>query len=611
MKKIILFSVFLVFFSTRILSQYPDLSTYTITNAGTTVFEEGNDTHTEVPPWMITVPGGPKQYFLTDGTNGFVCWTSLAIDFITSSFISVSIPDVSPVGVTVPQIHDVGGCPTAIPVQSSPVFDAPTAGINKGTVSVTLNPGFSTDLTSGPFYAEIVNGLAAGQDWRRDYYGVYTAQYYTDPVNGPVTLSFQHAENRMACINGNYCYGSVSPVLASYLVTDPLACNYLPIYAGFLCASWIPNNTSTQNGEQLFNDLGPISWPCTGYLLPSGQKASLGLTVPSSIIYNGYVYVYYVESSPYTAPGDPTIPLEEGRIGGIKVVRAPVSNALDPHAYQVYYKDPNGNVSWNPALPPGFDKNNIDAFWNVPGPKSTDVMGDSLINGGTTPTVLEARLSVAQVRNTNYFIAINSYYDETLPSGSPNFKKALRFSTDLVNWSPRTVIETVSDWTQTLYNYPILMGSDGLSNNLVDSNDFYILGTGSTITSTTNKLHVYLPPANTSVVSGVKSLSANSISITPDSSTTANKKVLAGPAGILPNPNHGVFQLGYTLNGSAAIQVNVFDVTGRLILEGSPVDRQAGYYQENIDISSRTPGVYLVELLVNGSKSVYKALYDL
>ena len=554
---------------------------------------------------IIPTGSGLKQYFCTDGTNGFVCGNPATNSFVTNSQLTVS----TPIGVTVPQTHDYGGsCPPTISVQSSLVLDAATAGINKATSSVIMNPGFSAVPTSGPFYAEIVNGLASGQDWRRDYYGVYTAQYYTDPVNGPVTIGFQHAENKLVCMNGSYCYGSVNPLLASYLVDNPVSCgsDYYPTYAGFLCASWLPNNASTQNGEQLFNDIGPISWPSTGYLLPSGQKASLGLTVPSSIISGGYVYVYYVEASPYTVPGDPIIAPQEGRYGGIKLVRAPVSNALDPYAYQVYYKDPNGNVFWNPALPPGFDKNNIDAFWSTPGALSTDVMGGVY----NDITALEARFSVAQVRNTNYFIGIESYYDATVPAGSPSFKKALRFSSDLLNWSPRQVIETVSDWTQTLLNYPILMGSDGLSNNLVDSNDFYILGTSSTITSVTNKLHVYLPPAGAAVVPGTKLAAANAISTFADSATAAVSKIVPGSAGVLPNPNHGLFQLGYTLSGSSTIQVNVFDLTGRLIRQGSQLPRQAGYYQDNIDISSQTPGVYLVELVANGIKSTYKVLYD-
>jgi hypothetical protein len=188
---------------------------------------------------------------------------------------------------TEPLITLDAGCPLSVLVTPSLVLDAPATGLNKAKSSVTMNPGFSAVASSVPFYAEIVNGLASGQDWRRDYYGVYTAQYYTDPVQGPVTLGFQHAENKLVCMNGVYCYGSVNPLLASYLVDNPVSCgtDYAPTYAAFLCASWIPNNASTQNGEQLFNDLGPISWPSTGYLLPSGQKASLGLLQPTSMPY--------------------------------------------------------------------------------------------------------------------------------------------------------------------------------------------------------------------------------------------------------------------------------------------------------------------------------------
>jgi hypothetical protein len=225
---------------------------------------------------------------------------------------------------------------------------------------------------------------------------------------------------------------------------------------------------------------------------------------------------------------------------------------------------------------------------------------------------VEGRFSVAQVRNTNYFIGVEEYQDYTdlQPDGrTPYSKKALRFSTDLLNWGPRFVFDKATDWTQTLYNYPILMGSDGLSNNLVDANDFYVLGTGSDITSTTNKLHFYLPTPVPSAVPAAKLLNAITASAFSDCAATPAPKIIPGSAGVLPNPNHGIFQLGYTLSGSATIQVNVFDLTGRLILEGMPVTKNSGYYQDNIDISSHNRGVYLVELIVNGNKSTYKALY--
>lgn len=596
-------------------AQYPARYVSQVTNVGSTVMEEGDNAHTEVPPWMITQSGpGVNQYFLTNGSQGYLGYTPSSQNFITSSTLTVEglVNNViyNPALVTSP-LTATESCPTAIAVSSTLTLSATTTGINKATSSLTMSPGFTATGSSGTFMAEIVNGLASGQDWKRNYYGIYTAQSYTDPVQGLVTLGFIHAENKMYCYNsGTMCNGSINPYISTYNSSaTPYECpppDFWPLYAGFLCAAWNNDNSSNEYGSSTFNDLGPIAWPSTGYLLPSGQKTSLGLTVPSSIIYNGYVYVFFVDNSPYQVPTDPSIPYQEGEIGGIKVVRAPISNALNPSVYQTYYKDPSGNVYWNPSLPPGFDKNNIDAFWSTPGPKSTDLMGSTLATG---VTALEHRFSVAQVRSSNYFAGVEQYSD--VNGSAYPLKTAIRFSYDLLNWSPRQIIDSQASYSTLLINYPILISSDGSSNNLVDSTDFYVLGTpgDGAPTSTTNKFHVYL----SRISDAVKVM--KTVKVTADTTGTTDSdadagSALSGPAGLLPNPGHGYFRIGYTLHANAAVQVNVYDITGRLVKAGNLLPRQAGYYQDEIDLTGRTSGVYLVELVVNGRKTVYKALNE-
>lgn len=170
-----------------------------------------------------------------------------------------------------------------------------------------------------------------------------------------------------------------------------------------VCASWVPNNQQTHWGQRFFpNDMGPIAWPSTGYLQPNGVKASCGIGIPSSIVYNGYVYVFFLDHGPY-AGLNPSF--EEGRLGGIKVVRAPVNEALDPTAYTAYYRDSVGNDTWNPSLPVGFTKETMLDFLSTRGLKTTDLMGEELWVSAPL------RFSVAAVKNTGYFIGVESYSD--------------------------------------------------------------------------------------------------------------------------------------------------------------------------------------------------------
>jgi hypothetical protein len=477
------------------------------------------------------------------------------------------------------------------------------------------------DAASGTGVAEIVNGLSGGHDWSRNYYGIWSAQYFNHPAQGPVSIGFLHAENKPSCDNNNLCPGTIVPYIPSYSAGPngvPYNCgsfssDYWPIYGSFICGSWLPNTANTNWGQQAFiNDMGPITWPSIGYVLPSGQKASKGCGAPTSIQYNGYMYVYYIDSGPVTAPNDPPVPDVEGRHGGVKVVRAPLSDALNPNAYQAFYEDPNGNQFWNPSLPPGFDKNNMDGFWTALGPMATNLMDPTNQNG-----YWGVRFSVAQVRNTNYFIGIESYVDI-----QDNYKpkKALRFSSDLLHWTDRKlVIESVNSWDQSLLNYPIFLGSDGWSNNIVDANDFYVIGCGSDIQNHVNKVHVYIPtptvappptqPCGTGLAQPCTVQPQASVRSGQNSSATMLDAVLGTVSGVYPNPNPGYFRLSYTLNTNAQTQINVLDIAGRKLQSGTAATKTPGSYVENIDISSLVKGIYLVELLVNGTRQTFKVVY--
>jgi hypothetical protein len=545
----LLFSAGLVLACATIQAQYPDLNQYTIEPVLRTSFDYACDgwddvsfdgckntephLHMEVPPWIIGGGGNWRGYFMNDGANSYEC--SAPYDIINNDHIDIR--------------HN---------------------GTGPAETSSRTGP---TPCTS-----------STGDDWRRNYYGIWTAQYFDHPEKGAVSLGFLHGENKYDCASG--CPGTVNPRLASYGNTYcPL--DFAPTYASFVCAAWTPDNAGTNWGQQYFpNDLGPITWPSSGYLSPSGQKSSRGVGSPSSIQYGGYIYVFYHDNSNYTAPGDPPPREEEGRGAGIKLVRALIADALDPNAYQAFYEDKNGDSSWSPALPQGFKKEEIQHFYKTPGPLATNLMGDG--DGS-----YEERFSVAQVRNTDYFIGVESY----LLHG--RWQKAIRYSSDLLHWTARMrIIEDVNSWSQSELCYPIFLSKDGWSNTLVDADDFYIVGTGSVITNIVNKVHVRLAPQAPGFA-----MAALNASVYPASVTVSS------PA-VFPNPSYGTFKLVYSLDKAARTQVNVLDIMGTKIISGQPIPRQPGEYSESVDMSGRARGVYLVELFVGGDRKTFKVFYN-
>lgn len=531
-------------------AQYPDLGRYKAASAGTVTFHyhcndwqgflqgcdfEAQKMKMEVPPWMI--PGRWHSYFMVDGKNSYVC--STPADMAVNSDIDVKDDGVGP-------------------------FDASTRSVGRG--------------------GRGCNGR--GRDWSRVYYAIYSAEYFRHPVEGAVSLGFLHGENKDVCDGENDCHNTINTDPANVC---PFKGDFWPRYNSFVCASWIPNTQATNWGQQYFsNELGPIVWPCTGYLQPDGVKATTGVNHPSSIQYNGYVYVFYHDAGPYSGLNSHS---EEGRQEGIKVVRAPLSEALNPYAYQAYYRDPSGNEYWNPSLPEGFTKETMLDYLREKGPMTTDLMGDEGNN-----QFGNLRFSVAQVRGKDYFIGVESYIDY---ADGHKYKTALRFSTDLVHWTDRgMVVDEASGFKASTMNYPIFLSGDGWSNSVVDENNFYILGTGSEITNRVYKKHISLSDAG----------------LTPQVLIQRNGPIIAGGNGsmqvmsVSPNPGPGLFQLRYTLGDYAIIRVNVLDIMGRRLIRGVPAQRAPGAYTEEVDLGGFAGGVYLLELMTGKERQVVKVL---
>jgi hypothetical protein len=518
--------------------QFPDLSDYSVISDGATNFscsrggDAGEMSRTEVPPWIVGGGNGYKSYFLTDGQNSGVFSTQQ--DIITNTSINPA-NDAGPFWTSFSEIKsDGGGCP-----------------------------------------------LSGAQPWRRDYYGIYSAQYIQPASTGPVTLGFLHAENKDLCMGGGDCHGDYNKGNDTCFEGD-----LWPRYNAMVCGSWIVNDQQTRWGQHYFsNDMGPIAWPSTGYLQTNGTKASCGIGIPSSIVYKDYVYVFFIDHGPYSGL-NPN--MEQGRLAGIKVIRAPVNGATNPQAYTAYYRDSAGNDNWNASLPPGFTPETILHFLNVKGPRTTDLMDEE-------PWVsAPLRFSVAVVRNTNYFIGVESYID--LQDGN-RYKTALRWSVDLLHWTPRMlVISNASGFDSSTMNYPVFLSKDGLSNNIIDADDFYVLGThpGKTVNSIVYKLHLFSPLANDPNIGAVSSVSTQFY--TPPQQVRC-----------FPNPSSGICTLAL---GSATgnVSIGIFDVAGRMVGNTQLIGFASGPVSQTLDLSMLASGMYVIRVSNGGVVSTLKVV---
>jgi hypothetical protein len=543
---------FLLAYSLQANAQYPSMSDYIIGGISSTTFKYENcflnsscydnqkKIKTEVPPWIIG--GGWRTYFFDDGRKSYI-WSSPS-SLIDNSTIDLKNDAVGPFNVTYPYILD-------------------------GAYS-SNNPAYN---------------------WKRNYHAVFTAQYINHPSAGTVSLAYCHGENKNEvfddCASGAHYQNTIQPnmlINCSDHLTWSGGSPYQDgwkAYNGILSAAWVPNNQQTNWGQQFFsNELGPIAWPSMGYITTNGERKSNGLIHPSSIIVDGFIYIFYVETGSWT-------PSEEGRLGGVKLLRVNINDALDASQYQTYYKDQNGIQTWNPSLPAGFTKDNMLSYASVQGPKSTDILNDN----NTTGQVV--RFSVARVKNTNYFIGLEQYSDWT----SPTYYLAVRFSADLLDWTPRQVIYSAVNWDNSKLNYPVFLDKTGWSNNEVDGDDFYIIGTENYPKDYINKMHVYkyVPPPPPPPPSG---------DCPPDvyciPTEVKNKKARRPNEGfefkVMPNPATRNISIRFNMGSSARIVVRLYDSQGKLIKNLSEEIISDGYLK-TYDLSNYASGFYYLEIL--------------
>lgn len=300
--------------------------------------------------------------------------------------------------------------------------------------------------------------------WSRDYYGAFSGHLIETKNQGWQLYTINHGE----LLNNNY-FPSQPCRLAPDLGYGTHPCipeNNDLSYNAFIGMSSFAWTLENFTSNTMFTDRGPIVWPANGYV-DNGQKATyLGILHPSSIVKDGYLYVYFRDTSYGTV---------DGRTAGLKVARAPITdNGVDPLSFKTYFQ---GQFTDN-ALPNGFNISNpanITNFFSQKGGRSSALFAGDTSNGHP-PDVY--RFSVAKLTGTDWYIGVA----QDLYMGT-----TLRLSQDLVNWSTHVVIPgteynfyanpSVNGLITQPFMYPRFSDATGDSSDEVDPNDFYVVGT--------------------------------------------------------------------------------------------------------------------------------------
>ncbi|MGE0526270.1 MAG: hypothetical protein AB7G93_13970 [Bdellovibrionales bacterium] len=240
---------------------------------------------------------------------------------------------------------------------------------NPFQVSTTINPAHCGVVTlpeyeSSPAVQISPATLVSSKKWKINYDGVFSAHIIHDRNgNFDWILSVNHSETKNE-VTGGYVYQnpfsktpatSCSDGMGTYVngvwseSTTYHAC--WEAYDGFVSTEWGLFSAAENYGRFEYRaDRGPVIWPTDGYYDSNGAKASSGVRHPSSIIHDGYIYIFYLDTS-LSWPN-------QLFSWGMKVARGELSRGGAPGSFYVW----NGTDFSTPALPANFDKDRLQDF---------------------------------------------------------------------------------------------------------------------------------------------------------------------------------------------------------------------------------------------------------
>jgi hypothetical protein len=308
-------------------------------------------------------------------------------------------------------------------------------------------------------------------EWARNYYGAFTAHALRpDDPDSPL-LVFAHGENKNEDLGGILYTNTINTDATDYSGYDDTGfyVDAWDAYNAFIGSTVFATPSAAFTDGPSVTDNGPVVWPSTGYLDATGAKTSEGVRHPSSIVFNGFVYLFYLDES----HGD-----DPDRHAGIKVARAPLDRAGAPGSFFAFYAGGFGE----PALPIDYSVSRLHAALAQPGPRTTAILGLDSAN--------DVRFSVAQVvpspSGAPLFVGVEEHGGDDDGTG---WWVALRLSANLTDWSAPVQVPGIAaaTWEDGSLNYPIFLDENGTTNTTISPNGFYLVGTHD---SQTNLVHI-------------------------------------------------------------------------------------------------------------------------
>lgn len=96
------------------------------------------------------------------------------------------------------------------------------------------------------------------------------------------------------------------------------------------------------------------------------------------------------------------------------------------------------------------------------------------------------------------------------------------------------------------------------------------------------------------------------IAIVEDENLSVNKLNDLRIVALYPNPSNEVMNISYALNNTENVQINVMDITGKVISTINEGTKAAGNQVAKINTSDFANGIYLVNFMINGQSYVQK-----
>ncbi|WP_146101403.1 hypothetical protein [Bradyrhizobium sp. AC87j1] len=349
---------------------------------------------------------------------------------------------------------------------TSNLSTTPSLSFDRDKCTLVSKPIF---FLGGPPGGEAKGDTRSAQHWRRTYDGIVSSQAIASQSHRERLLILRQGENKNEKMGDRFVKNTVnddvSPTVCFSGAVDGAYRDCWSAYNAFINGSIITLQGHSKR-KWLARDLGPVLWPAMGYLV-GGKKSSNGVRSPNSIVHQGFVYVFYNDTSRGT---------EDGRKGGMRLARADLA---DPTlTFYPLYKG--AFLLDNPSLPRAFDPARMREFYGMPGGRA-----DSFLRNDVNLW----KFNVARVRGTDYFLGVS---EEGGFNGVP-WTLQLRVSSDLIHWSDPVGVpgEMAESWTTGGLHYPVLRADAGEAQE-IDPSGFWLFGTGSRTGLVRKKLVIQL-----------------------------------------------------------------------------------------------------------------------